>query len=100
MTEDDLRERLTGFGIGPGTDLSNLHYYLLPSLPPLNTIDGSRTLQSLLDLHNPSLVVIDTLGLVVSGEENSAETVRSFYQFFGSSREAKRDCNDSTRSRR
>ena len=42
MTPDDLDERLREMGYGPGSDLSNLHYATLPSLPPLDTPEGGK----------------------------------------------------------
>ena len=42
MTEADLRERLDALGYGPSDDLSRLHYYQLPPLPPLDGEFGGR----------------------------------------------------------
>ena len=83
MTEDDLHDRLQSLGYGPDDDLSRLFYLLLPDLPPLNTALGAAVLEALLDRHHPALVVIDTVGRVVVGEENSADTMRLFYRHSG-----------------
>lgn len=84
MTEDDLAERLTEMGYGPDTDLSHLHYYLLPTLAPLDTADGGRQLREIAALHDADLVVIDTTSRVISGPENDADTLRAFYRHTGS----------------
>lgn len=80
MTEADLRERLEDFGYGPADDLSQLHYYSLPALPPLDSDEGGEVLQGLARLHGSQLVVIDTLARVVTGDENVADTYRDFYR--------------------
>lgn len=83
MTEDDLEERLSDLGYGPTDDLSLLHYYLLPTLPPLDTDAGGAALAAIVGRHRPQVVVIDTLARVVDGEENSADTYRAFYRCTG-----------------
>lgn len=89
MTEDDLHERLVDMGYGPHSDLSRLRYALLPSLPALDLPEGGRALGDLLDAvqveypdHHP-VVIIDTTGRAVQGDENSADTIRSFYRWTG-----------------
>ncbi len=49
MTLDDVLERLEDMGYGPGTDLSRLAYWLLPTLPHLNTAAGADRLEELVD---------------------------------------------------
>lgn len=83
MTEDDLWERLDDMGYGPEVDMSRLHYYLLPSLPALDTDLGGRVLTELAVRHDAKLVVIDTMSRVVEGEENEADTYRAFYRHSG-----------------
>jgi hypothetical protein len=83
MTEQDLLERLTDFGYDQSTDLTYLHYFLLPELAPLNTVPGARALEHLVDLYEPRLVIIDTLGRFVEGDENSSDTIRGFYKNTG-----------------
>lgn len=89
MTETDLKERLEDMGYGPTTDLSRLHYALLPSLPPLDTKHGADAIEELLnhvEAAHPDhhiMVVIDTTGRALQGEENSADTLRDFYRHTG-----------------
>ena len=83
MTETDLFERLDDMGYGPETDLSHFHYYLLPSLPPLDTKQGGATLMEIVKRDKPDLVVIDTTSRVISGPENDADTLRNLYQHTG-----------------
>jgi hypothetical protein len=83
MTEDDLHDRLTTMGYGPDTDLGHLHYYLLPSLPPLDTPAGGEAVLGIAARHNAQLVIIDTTARVLSGNENDADTVRAFHQHVG-----------------
>jgi hypothetical protein len=89
MSEADLRERLVDMGYGSASDLSRLRYALLPSMPPLDTAEGALVLTGLLDRVQADwpdhhlVVVIDTIGRAVSGEENSADTFRAFYQHTG-----------------
>lgn len=83
MTEDDLRERLEDLGYGPEINLDHLHYYLLPALPPLDSKPGADTLLDLVHRHTASLIAIDTMSRVVTGEENSADTYRAFYRHTG-----------------
>jgi Bifunctional DNA primase/polymerase, N-terminal/AAA domain len=83
MTEADLHERLTELGYGPETDLTNLHYALLPSLPPMDTIEGAKALLDLVHHTQAEFVAIDTFGRAVQGDEDKADTVRAFYRHTG-----------------
>jgi hypothetical protein len=83
MTEADLRERLTDLGYGPDDDLSRLHYFQLPTLPPLDTELGGEMITGLATELGVSLVAIDTMARAVSGNENDADTYRDFYRFTG-----------------
>ncbi len=83
MTREDLRDRLADLGYGPDTDLSHLHYYLLPLLPPLDRPDGGQALLEIVQHHQASVLVIDTMARAVAGEENSADTYRHFVTFLG-----------------
>lgn len=74
MGEDDLYDRLTEFGYGPGDDLGALHYYLLPTLPPLNTAEGGAALMDIATTHKADVVIVDTLARIAVGEENSNDT--------------------------
>lgn len=83
MTAEDVRERLADLGYDDSCDMSRLHYYLLPTLPPLDTEAGGATLELIARLRKPSLVVIDTMGRVVDGDENDASTYQDFYRHTG-----------------
>ena len=80
MSHADLHERLTMLGYNRNTDLTRLHYALLPSLPPLDTTEGGQHLLGLAQQLNVDAVVVDTIGRAVEGEENSADTIRAFYR--------------------
>jgi hypothetical protein len=89
MTEDDLQERLEDMGYGADSDLERLRYWLLPTLPPLNSAHGSEALLAIVG--NVALafpdhhiaVVIDTTSRAVSGEENESGPYRDFYRLTG-----------------
>jgi len=89
MTLDDVLERLEDMGHGPDADLSRLAYWLLPTLPPLNTETGADVLDQLLDqlaeTHpgHELAVVIDTTSRAVTGDENDASTIQAFYEHTG-----------------
>ena len=83
MTDLDLRERLEDMGYGPDSDLSNLFYYLLPSLPPMDTQAGGEAVMEIVRRHDPTLVVIDTTSRVISGKENDSDSFRAFYMYTG-----------------
>jgi hypothetical protein len=83
MTEDDLEERLEELGYGPDDDLSRLRYALLPSIDPLDTHAGAQAIVDLATRFEADLVVIDTFGRAVEGEEDKADTVRAFYRHTG-----------------
>jgi len=83
MTREDLRERLGDLGYCEDDDLSNLHYYQLTSLPPLDTVEGGDVLMAIVERDGPEAVILDTMARVVSGDENSADTYRAFYRCSG-----------------
>jgi hypothetical protein len=83
MTRADLRERLADMGFGPDDDLSRLAYYSLPALPALDTPQGGAELLALALHHRAELVVIDTVSRVLSGEENSNDTIQNFARYTG-----------------
>jgi hypothetical protein len=88
MTASDLMERLETLGYTNEDDLSHLHYALIPSLPPLNTYEGAAEVMKLVELTGAQVVVIDTTGRAVEGEENSADTYREFARTTGLSLKA------------
>jgi RecA-family ATPase len=83
MTRADLHDRLADLGYGADSDLSRLHYYQLPDLPPLDTAEGGETLMRVVERDRPTLVIIDTMARVVEGDENSADTYRDFFRCSG-----------------
>jgi hypothetical protein len=78
-SRDDLAERLRDMGYGP-SDLDALRYLSFPTLPPLDGPAGGRDIVEVAEHHDAALVVIDTIGRVVAGEENSADTYRNLYR--------------------
>lgn len=87
MTRNDIRDRLEDMGFGPHSDLTRLHYALLPSLPPLDTGEGAQALIQLVEhIQRPGadiMLVVDTTGRAVEGEENVNDTIREFYRWTG-----------------
>jgi RecA-family ATPase len=89
MTAADLMERLDNLGYTREDNLTHLHYALIPSLPPLNTYEGAAAVMKLVELTQAQVVVIDTTGRAVEGEENSADTYREFARTTGLALKAK-----------
>jgi KaiC/GvpD/RAD55 family RecA-like ATPase len=89
MSEEDLLERMENMGFGPESDLSRFKYALLPSLQPLDTIAGGIQFMEMVDdvkadyPDHHLVVIIDTISRAVTGEENSADTIRAFYSHTG-----------------
>ena len=86
MTLADVRDRLVDYGYGPADGElleKHLRYALLPSLPPLDTPEGGQTLLTAALATGAELVVIDTTGRAVAGEENESTTYLSYYQSTG-----------------
>lgn len=83
MTAEDIRARLEEFGYGPTDDLSHLHYVLLPSIPPLDTKEGGEAVLTSALIHGCELVVIDTTGRALEGDENDNDAIRAFYRHTG-----------------
>jgi hypothetical protein len=83
MTEDDLHERLESMGYDTDSDLTRFHYALLPSLPALDEPEGGKAILRLAQLCDAALVVIDTFGRAVHGDENLNDTVRAWYRWSG-----------------
>ncbi len=83
MSKDDLMERLGEMGYDDESDLSRLHYYLLPDLPPLDSEEGGQALARIAEKHQAELVVVDTMARAVEGDEDHSDTYRSFYRHSG-----------------
>lgn len=82
MTPQDLYDRLTEFGYERHT-LEHLHYAQLPNLPPLDTSKGGIALCQSAHAVGAQLVIIDTTGRAVEGDENDANTYQNFYRHTG-----------------
>jgi hypothetical protein len=83
MNLNDLYDRLEILGYSEADDLSLLHYALIPNLSPLNTHEGAAELMAMVERTGAKVVVIDTTGRAVVGEENSADTYREFARTTG-----------------
>lgn len=83
MTQDDVLERLMAMGYGEESDMANLFYAILPSLPPADAPEGGKAIARMAQLVDAELVILDTFSRAVSGDENDADTVRSFYRWTG-----------------
>lgn len=87
MTKADLYERLESLGYGPPGSPNNpwehLHYASLPSLPPLNTTQGAKAVARLAELVSAKVVVVDTTGRAVDGDENDSGPYREFARHTG-----------------
>jgi hypothetical protein len=81
MTPEDVRERLENMGYDASCDLTNLHYAILPALPPADAPEGGKAIARLAQLVDAELVILDTFSRAVSGDENDADTVRAFYRW-------------------
>lgn len=79
-SQDDIADRLRDMDYRP-EQLGNLRYLSFPTLPTLDSEAGGRELAELAELHDASLVIIDTLARVVRGDENSADTYRHLYRY-------------------
>ena len=98
MSEDDLLERLEDMGFNPAT--SSCSPTTCSDAPPLDTVDGGRTLMRLLERDQSVGVVIDTIGRAVEGEENAADTYHAFWHHTGTLAQAGRDRPRPARPRR
>ena len=85
MTQPDLTERLHSLGYTQPDPIlkQHLHYSQLYRWPPLDTRAGGKELLDLANDVGAQLVVIDTLIRTVSGEENSADTIKDSYRHTG-----------------
>ena len=61
----------------------HMHYANMYPWPPLDTEAGGKKLLEKAHKVKAKLVVIDTLIRTVSGEENSADTIKNFYRYTG-----------------
>ena len=86
MMRRNFRERLDKLGYTGSTLITlakHLHYYQLKPWPFLDTEAGGQRLLAEAEEVGAKLVVIDTLIRTVSGEENSADTIKDFNHYTG-----------------
>ena len=84
MTPDDVQERMEAFGYGSddAADLQQyFHYFQMQSIAPLDTALGGQMLMDIVHQFNADLVVIDTMTMLVQGDEQSSNTYRDFDRF-------------------
>lgn len=78
----DIRARLQAMGLGPD-DLENLCYLSFPALAWLDSPLGAVDLLRHVEAYECEVVVIDTVGRAVAGEENENDTWLRFYRHTG-----------------
>ncbi len=78
----DVRERLMNMGHNRDA-FDNVSYATYPTIPPLDTEAGARHVATMIDQTGAGLVVIDTIGRAVQGEENSNDTWLNLYRQTG-----------------
>ena len=78
-TRRDLHQRLTDLGYRPG-ELKRLHYVSFPTLPALDTVHGGALLTANAQHYGARVVVLDTIGRTIQGEENTADTWHALYR--------------------
>ena len=85
MTRLDVKRRMfDDMEWTPDLLTPNLHYYLSPPFPPLDTRDGGERLLYNMRAMEEKVLFIDTFSRVISGEENSNDTYINFYRHTGS----------------
>jgi AAA domain len=82
MTEKDLWERANDMGYNPDS-LRNLHYFLHPVIPALDTEPGGIKLMRVCQCLGIQALMVDTVSRVISGDENSNDTFIRFYRYTG-----------------
>jgi AAA domain len=83
MTETDVQERLTDMGVDENTDLSHLHYVVMPGVAKLDTPEGGLALVSYVDGTGAAIVIIDTLSKIILGDEDEASTWNAYWTHTG-----------------
>jgi ABC-type dipeptide/oligopeptide/nickel transport system ATPase component len=84
MTPDDVQERMEAFGYGPdnAADLQRyFHYFQMQSIAPLDTERGGQMLMDIVHAFQADLIVIDTMTMLVQGDEQSSNTYRDFDRY-------------------
>lgn len=83
MTLSTVVDRLEDMGYSDPDALKRLHYASLPTLAALDSKDGGRAVVDMATHLGARLVVIDTFGRAVDGEEDKADTVRAWFRWTG-----------------
>lgn len=84
MTDADVRDRLTDFGVDSSLDLSNLLYAMrTDDFTALDTALGGAACMERVMADHPSVIIFDTFSRCVDGDENEADTVRAFFRHTG-----------------
>jgi hypothetical protein len=83
----DVRTRLQQMGHRP-EELDLLDYLSFPELPNLDTMLGGLRLLEVVEHYGSEVVVVDTIGRIVGGEENDNDTWLSFYRHTGKAMKA------------
>lgn len=83
MTLTTVVDRLEAMGYDDPDVLKRLHYASLPTLAPLDSREGGRAVVDMANHLHVRLVVIDTFGRAVVGEEDKADTVRAWFRWTG-----------------
>lgn len=75
----DIQERFTSYGGGPGR-MGLMSYASFPPIRPLDTAGGGQDLLALVRECEAQLVCLDTVSRFISGPENDADTWLSLYR--------------------
>lgn len=82
-TLQDLKQRVLDDMEFDGEQLTNLHYYLHPMLPPLDTASGGNEFVAHVKAQGEQVVFLDPMSRCVQDDENSSNTYRNFYRHTG-----------------
>lgn len=77
---DAIRDRFEAFGVRRGDELAGLHYSHLGEWPSLDSEEGGKAIRAEVQRIGADLVVIDTTGRVLSGDEKDAITLQGLWQ--------------------
>jgi RecA-family ATPase len=84
MTALDVKRRMfDDMEFEPSKLIPNLHYYMSPPFPALDTWEGGERLLFNMRQHGEKALIIDTFSRVISGEENSNDTYIKFNRYTG-----------------
>jgi hypothetical protein len=64
-------------------ELHRLHYLMLPTVDPADHATGGNQIVNTANATNAAVIIIDTYGRAVAGDENEADTTRAFYRHTG-----------------